>query len=383
LRILFLTKYYPPVEGGIERYSHMLCTSLVEKGFSVEVIAAASDGGSTREEVIDGVRVHRLAVKANISSTPITLGLPRLLRRMRDDFDLLHFNFPYPWTDVLYLAMAQNHKAVLTYHSDIFRRSGTFSGRLLQMYQPCIHAVLRRMPAIIATSPNIVEKSPFLFPNRDRCRVIPMPVDSQFFNPIDQSELDSVCKRYGHYILFVGRLVSYKGLSFLIEACAKLKDTNLVIVGHGPLEESHRSLVKKRGLLDRVFFLGHVSDAERLLLYHGCLCFALPSISHAEGFGIVQAEAMACAKPVISTELGTGTSYVNQDGITGFVVEPENAGALADKIDVLIDDEVLRRKMGERGLQRVRKEFTREKVVDQTIDLYADVLAGRNVAESR
>jgi glycosyltransferase involved in cell wall biosynthesis len=381
LKILFLAKYYPPTEGGIERYSHMLCTSLVQRGIEVEVIAAAGAGEAVGDGIVDGVKVRRLQAQLNVSSAPITLALPGLLRRLKPKYDLLHFNFPYPWTDLIYLAVGRSHKTILTYHSDIFRKSNTLSGRLLKLYQPCLRLVLQKMPAIVASSPNLVRNSPFLRPNSDRCRVVPMPVDTDLLQPPEASAVEEVQSRYGKYVLFVGRIVHYKGLDFLLQACARMDGVPLVIVGQGPLEAEYKALAKALDIEDRVFFLGQVSDAQRLALCYGCQCFVLPSISHAEGFGIAQAEAMACGKPVVSTELGTGTSYVNLDGVTGFVVPPENPEALADKIALLVRDSELAVSMGEKGRERVYREFTREIVVDKTIALYEDVLAGKSIAE--
>ena len=103
MRVLFLTKYYPPSKGGIERYGHMLCTALASRGCRVEVIAAAEAGEPECEEVVDGVKVYRLRSHFHLSSTPITLALPGLVRRIAHSFDIIHINFPNPWTDILYL----------------------------------------------------------------------------------------------------------------------------------------------------------------------------------------------------------------------------------------------------------------------------------------
>ena len=379
MKILFLTKYYPPSEGGIERYGHMLCTELVRRGIHVEVVAASEEHKASHEETVDDVKVYRLDYQLKVSSTPITFGLLSLLPRLAPDFDLVHINFPNPWTDLLYLTLCRRMKAVLTYHSDIFRRSGTFSGTLLKTYQPLIHYLLSRVSAVIASSPNCVENSPFLSLRRERCRVIPMPVDPATLELPTETTLEPVEKEFGTFVLFVGRLVYYKGVRHLIEAMAHLSDVNLVIVGRGPLEEELRAQGRGLGIDKRVFFLGKVSDEKLKMLYHGCQCFALPSVAHAEGFGIVLAEAMSCGKPVISTELSTGTSFVNLDGVTGFVVPPGDAVTLADRISRLVVDGELQKRLGMQGRTRVLENFTKEIVVDRTIELYEDVLAGRDI----
>ncbi len=374
MKVLFLAKYYPPAEGGIERYSHMLCSDLVQRGIDVEVIAA-SDGPS-REEVFDGVKVNRLHVQFVASSTPIILELPAMIRDKIDGCDLVHLNFPNPWTDLLYLMLGRKSKAVMTYHCDIYRDSMTLSGLALKAYQPFIHRVLQRVSAIIATSPNIIEHSPFLSGQQERCHTIPMPIDQAVFAEPDPVIVDEMRSKYGDFALFVGRLVYYKGLNFLVEAMQALEKTNLVIFGKGPLENDLRQQVKELGLEQKIHFEENLSDDRRLALYHTCRCFVLPSIAHAEGFGIVLAEAMACGRPVISTELMTGTSYVNLDGVTGYVVPPRDPAALADKIDLLVGNAELSREMGDRGRMRSEQEFTRDIVTEKTIALYKDVLTG-------
>jgi rhamnosyl/mannosyltransferase len=134
--------------------------------------------------------------------------------------------------------------------------------------------------------------------------------------------------------------------------------------------------VKELGLEQKIHFEENLSDDRRLALYHACRCFVLPSIAHAEGFGIVLAEAMACGRPVISTELMTGTSYVNLDGVTGYVVPPRDPAALAEKIDLLVGNAELSREMGDRGRMRSEQEFTRDIVTEKTIALYKNVLTG-------
>jgi glycosyltransferase involved in cell wall biosynthesis len=88
----------------------------------------------------------------------------------------------------------------------------------------------------------------------------------------------------------------------------------------------------------------------------------------------VQAEAMACGKPVVCTELGTGTSYVNVDGQTGLVVPPRDPDALAVAINRLLGDEELRAQMGARGSERARQEFSHEVMIDRVVRIYEDLL---------
>ena len=203
-----------------------------------------------------------------------------------------------------------------------------------------------------------------------------MPVDVASLAEAEPAQVQKERDCFGKFVLFVGRLVYYKGVEYLIEALSHSHDTRLVVVGRGPLEEEYRRLVSKLGLQDRVFFVGKISDERLRLLYHACHCLALPSVAHAEGFGMVLAEAMACGKPVISTQLQTGTSYVNLDGVTGYVVAPRDPKALADKVGVLMNDKEVYKEMAQQAKRRAETEFDRSIVTEKTMCLYEEVLAG-------
>lgn len=370
MRVLFVTKFYPPSEGGIERYSQLLCTGLASKGVDVEVIAAAEGSRSSSVEMVDGIKVHRMGTLLELSGAPISLGLPSLLRRLAPQFDLLHLNFPNPWAELAYLCFGRQKKAVLTYHSDIFRQR-TF----LRLYLPFIHRLLQQVSVIITTSANYMNSSPLLSHYRDRCRIIPLPVDTIALQQVDDTAVAAARKQHGEFVLFAGRLVYYKGLEYLIEAVAQLQGTRLVVVGKGRLESTYRGHADRLGLADRISFLGKVPDEQLRALYCACQCFVLPSIARSEAFGIVLAEAMASGRPVISTELSTGTSFVNQDGETGFVVPPGDAKALEEKINLLVENKELQAELGRNARRRVEQLFRQEIMIDSTLKLYEEVLA--------
>jgi rhamnosyl/mannosyltransferase len=102
--------------------------------------------------------------------------------------------------------------------------------------------------------------------------------------------------------------------------------------------------------------------------------FALPSVTHAEAFGMVQLEAMACRKPVVSTRLPSGVPWVNQDGETGLVVPPNDVAAFGDALRTLLGDAKLCARMGARGHARVMTAFTVERMAAQTTALYREVV---------
>ena len=111
----------------------------------------------------------------------------------------------------------------------------------------------------------------------------------------------------------------------------------------------------EKGISDRVVFLGKLSDADLVDHYHACDLFCLPSVEKTEAFGIVQLEAMACGKPVVSTDLPTGVPFVNLHETTGIVVPPKDAEALARAMRSILEDDSLASRFGEAGRRRVRR----------------------------
>ena len=148
----------------------------------------------------------------------------------------------------------------------------------------------------------------------------------------------------------------------------------LLIIGTGPMQEACQNLTQAEILTDRVFFLGDASERETLAARHAADLFVLPSTNRAEALGIVQLEAMACGLPVVCTELGTGTSYVNRDGTTGLVVPPNDPRALAVAVNRLLASPALRAKMGVEGRRRVRSEFSLQEMINATISFYEEAL---------
>jgi rhamnosyl/mannosyltransferase len=136
-----------------------------------------------------------------------------------------------------------------------------------------------------------------------------------------------------------------------------------------------QQLARSVGVADRVFFAGEVSDAELPSYYAACDLFVLPANARAEAFGTVIVEALAAGRPVISTEVGTGTSWVNVDGQTGVVVPPHDPPALAAAITRLLNNDQLRQEMGRAAQARAFEEFTVERLIDRVYAEYERLLA--------
>lgn len=372
MRVLQIYKDYAPVVGGIENHLRVLTEGLRSCGIDARVLVT-NTGPQSRQETIGGVPVTKAGRLVNVSSAPIAPAMYPALRQMERVADIAHLHLPYPPAELGQLLLGRSRRTVLSYHSDIVRQKvlGAF-------YSPFLRIILQRADLIAVASPAYVRTSAFLPAVAEKCRVIPYGIDLERFRLTSRLSAAAAAMRAEHggkpLILFVGRLRHYKGLDVLLRAMAGL-DARLLIVGTGPMEATWRETMERAHLAGKVAFAGDLSDEELVVAYHAADVFVLPSTNRAEAFGIVQLEAMACGLPVVCTELGTGTSFVNVDGTTGFVVPPDDAEALHSAIRRLLADTSLRASMGRAATERVRSEFSRETMLARMIAFYQEALS--------
>jgi rhamnosyl/mannosyltransferase len=359
LRVVHVYKDYDPIPGGIENHIRVLAEAQAASGIDAAVLVCDPGGrpGVERRAGVEVIRARRLTTAL---SMPISVHQPWLLARRQAD--IVHVHSPYPLGEIGALAFRRGARLVLTHHSDVLRQR-----RTLRLYAPVLRRVLRAADCIIATSPRYVETSPWLAPVADRCRVIPLGVDEDRFTP-GRPGLPGARE-----LLFVGRLRHYKGLDVLLQALRDLPDVRLRIVGEGQMGDEWRTLARGLGLEDRVRFEGQVADERLPGLYRGARVFVLPSTSRAEAFGTVLLEAMACGLPCVTTELGTGTSWVVRHGETGFVVPAADADALRDAIARLLADPGAAAAMGRAGRRRVEQNFRESAMTGRVLALYHEL----------
>jgi len=368
MKILHVGKYYPPVPGGMERVLQLLCEG--ERREVDSRVLVASTGRTTCHEVQNGVPVTRAGSLAMIGSVGLSPALPFELRRLSPDLTVLHE--PNPIALVSDFLTWQRGPLVVYFHSEVVRAEWKY--RLL--YRPLLKRVLDRAARIIVASPSMAERAEQLEDHRQKCVVIPYGIDTAPLagTPPVLIHAAAVRETCGTpLLLFVGRLVSYKGVDVLLRAMASV-DANLIIVGDGPLRGALEAQARAT-CAGRVTFAGGVDEAHLAALYHACDVFVLPSRTRAEAFGMVQIEAMACGKPVVSTSVASGVPWVNHHNETGVVVPPGDPAALAVALRDLLEDPALRHRLGEAGRRRVAQEFTAARMAARTVALYRDVLA--------
>jgi len=374
MRLTLVNKYYPPHIGGIEFHVRDLAEALVAAGNQVRVIVC-NNQHCYAEEVIGGVEVVRLPRRTEIASTPIAHNFGRVLAYEARTADLLHFHFPYPWGEAQWVLQSASKTTpyVVTYHSDIVRQK-----LALQCYQPLLNRFLDRARLIIASSPQMIEGSPYLAPRAEKCRQVNfgLPVERIAHDPAAIARAKELRAGNGSapIVLFVGRLVYYKGIEVLAHALPLVPDAQFVVIGKGPERAVLEGIVEAAGASDRLHIIEYADDAELAAWYHAADVLTLPSTSPSEAFGLVQIEAHAAGTPVVSSDLPTGVTYANLDGVTGLTAPTGDAEALAAAINRLLGDDGLRAKLGAQAQARALADFSVAAMVAATTQVYEEAL---------
>jgi glycosyltransferase involved in cell wall biosynthesis len=367
-RIVHLGKFYAPVRGGMETVLQTLCRGEVG---AVETRALVMNRSrKTSHDVIDGVSVTRVASLFTVGSVAVAPTLPLWLARARADLIVLHE--PNPMALLAYFIARPRAPLIVWYHSEVVRPAWRY--RLF--YRPLLDFALRRAARVVVASPPMAD-APAPSAHREKCVVIPYGLDVDRYRPTAAiaARADALrAQARGPILLFVGRLVQYKGLDVLLRAMAEL-DAQLVIVGDGPLRGTLETMVQELGVGHRVHLTGEVTDDERLAWLQACEALVLPSVTRQESFGVAQLEAMVCGRPVVSTDVPTGVPWVNVHGETGLVVPAGDVTSLRGALERLVADAELRHALGSTARTRVLSMFTADRMYSSMLALYREVVA--------
>ncbi|MFA5890637.1 MAG: glycosyltransferase [Actinomycetota bacterium] len=349
---------YPPLIAGITRYVHDVAAASVAQGHEVEIIVAGVK--RTRRDVMaDGTVILRCGEWARALSMPLS---PRLVSEVRAaSADVLHVHMPNPIGELGVVLRRPGTAVVASLHAQLGRQQV-----LEGAYRPLRSALLRRASTVLVASEPMM-KVPELAGFAEKTKILPYGVSPGLIARRNPSRDDSALRA-----LFVGRLVYYKGLDILFDALEQLPDVRLTVVGEGPSRDDVER--RARVLGGRVTLAGRLSDADLGQAYATHDVLVLPSVSRAEAFGLAATEAMANGLPVVSTALGTGTDWVNRDGVTGYVVAPGDAHALADALRRLESEPETRRRLGEAGMARAAETFSFVRHVKALHQVYGEAV---------
>ncbi len=363
MKIVQLFKiYWPDNGGGIAKVIESIAD-----GFSdcEQEIIVCQDRRRRKsiDDVYKGIKVRRSSQLFTFASTPISIQYLKDVKKRTKDADITIYHFPYPMIDLAVLLGLYSGRLVVWWHCGIEKYKN-----LAPFYRLIVAHTLKKADRILVSSQGNIDHSPMLGPFKTKCSVVPFSVSDEYIKRgrkyISSVQEKQIEKHAQVNILFIGRLVWYKGCDILLRAYAGMQSKNctLTLVGGGPLEQELKELAASLHI-DTVRFAGRVSEKEKIRYIEACDFLVLPSVSKAEAFGLVQIEAMAFGKPVINTRLPSGVPTVSVDGETGLTVKPGNVSQLARAMDRLVRDGELRRAYGRNAYERVSGEYTKEVMI--------------------
>jgi glycosyltransferase involved in cell wall biosynthesis len=362
--------YFPDPPGGLQEAIRQICLATGSFGVESKVFTLSPQPNPKHL-----VRPEAITVRSRSWAAPASCdlgGAGSLVEfyRLQKWADVVHLHYPWPFADVLNLFKASDKPAVMTYHSDIVRQQV-----LSRLYRPLMRHTMRAMSAVIATSPAYAKTSSVL--TRDvpsgRLRTIPLGiVDMPDAAPgFDGQFASADYAKYTPFVLALGVLRYYKGLHTLVHAARQING-NIVIAGSGPEDANLKELARQLGVTN-IVFAGQVTEVQKTELLRQCTALVLPSHLRSEAFGMVLVEASMFSRPMVCCEVGSGTSYVNLDGVTGFVVPPESPSELANACNRILGDPVLAKTMGIAARARYENLFSGAALGRAYFDLYREV----------
>lgn len=371
MRILHISKYYYPYIGGVEN----ICKYLVDnmKHDNDIAVVCFNEQKDDRIDIVDGVKIYRVGAKLTIARQALSFSYFSVLRRAIKEFrpDVIHFHWANPYPAFVLLTMIPKKvKLVIHWHMDIIKQK-----KLYPLIMPVETRLLKRASLVLVTSPNYRNGSIPLQPFKNKVRVVPNAIDEStlVLQEGDKDKIAQIREKFGNkdIVFFVGRHIQYKGLPHLIEVEKMVKsDCTFVIAGKGPLTEELKTSCHS----DRVHFVGKISDDDLRCYLYAAKVFAFPSITKNEAFGVALAEAMYCHTPAVTfTIQGSGVNWVSINNETCLEVPNGDDKAYANAIDELLQNSMLRNRLADNGVQRVKNNFLIKNMVEACKKAYNEL----------
>lgn len=349
--------------GGTEEYAYSLMDELRnDGGFEVSVVTSGVKDSEPNSGLLHSMR-DRSTTCIN-SSIILQRPVPKLssffvllkLIRLIQKSDLVHIHMPYPFIEsyVSFLTNVTGKRLVVTYHMDAHLDSEKTTHHDICLRDKIIEkayflissrSALKRASIICSNTRAYALDSPVLIKFMDKVHVIYQGINEHLFRCVDneranQLRLNLLQDKYEFIVSFVGRLVPYKGISFLLDAISIINETtdlkiHFVIGGTGR-EKSRLVELSQRLGLRNVSFIGYVKDADLFNLYTASDIVVSPSISPLESTPISLLSALSCGTPVIGTSIGGTEETIPNDGKRAEIIAPKNAKEIALSISRLL-----------------------------------------------
>ena len=389
--------------GGMNVYVRELSRTLSARGWQIDVFTRWQEPGTPRiqNDLGDGVRVIQISAGpiGEIDRRELFPLLPEFVQGIRDycsdehlQYDLIHSHYWLSGWVARELCRDWGVPVVQMFHTLGRMKDSVADGpdqREASNRAQVEQEIMAFADRVVAATPLDRQQMLDLYQvDEPKIAVVPCGVNLERFRPIDRGEAYA---RLGidparELLLFVGRLDPVKGLNVLLEAMCELtrqldpsraEKLSLAVIGGD--RESHlealgdpkclQEIREELGLDDLVIFIGSRSQEDLAYYYSAAMACVMPSLY--ESFGMVALEAMACGTPVIASRVG-GLTFTVRDGETGFLVPEREPKALAHKLELVLTDDRLRRRLGRRAME-VAAGYSWEVVADDLEALYAEM----------
>lgn len=343
IKVLHISKYYPPFKGGIEAVAYNVVSALKKDGNYQQYVFCFNEEKDTKKDTIDGVPVFRVGSQKKISSQAINIKYGTYLVKIFDEFkpDIIHFHYPNPFACHFLLKLLKKKKfkgkLIVHYHCDIIKQR-----MLKRFFIKQTKDLLDRADVILATSPAYLKDTDFLPNYKEKVKVLPLCIGNERTHITDEqkNKAKEIRNLYVQkkIVFFFGRHTEYKGLQYLIDSDQYLDQNKvqIVIAGKGELTEGLKEKSKK---YSNIVFVGRLSEDDINSYLMACDIFAFPSITRNEAFGISLAEAMYFGKPACTFTIpGSGVNWVCRNNEEGLEAPNRDVKAYARNVTKLIND---------------------------------------------
>ena len=363
--------YFPDTQGGAEEVIRQIAIGVTRSGGECRIVVPSKQTKKVERILVGGIEVFRVPEVTEIASCNMFVKGFSKYRELVEWADIVHYHFPWPFQDVMHTSLPRKlrvgKKFIATYHADIVKQQF-----LLKLYSPLMRWFLGQMDLIVASSTNYSQSSLVLRPYLGKVKVIPFGLDESTFLILDKDNRADWKSKVGEkFFLFIGVLRYYKGLHILLKA-AQEQNFRIVIAGDGSQRASLEEMIGQYNLTN-VTMVGRVSNQDKVSLLDLSLGIVMPSFLRSEAFGIALLEGLSAGKPLITADIDSGMSFVNQNGVTGIWVEPESVTSLRNALNKLNDNPSLCAKLGGNARQRFDAEFTNKLMSGRYMKLYSSL----------
>jgi glycosyltransferase involved in cell wall biosynthesis len=386
--VCFTSHRYAPLVGGYENQLKLLAENL-SKFFNVKVVTFKLTN-SPAFESSNRVEVYRVTPQLVFFRVPFSVSYIRMISKM--NFDILHAHGFVPIVSDLSIFFAKSMKkiAVYTHHFDGNVQDSKTLNLFADFYDRTAGRLsVRFADAIVATSKSYAETSPIIKHHMDKVHVIPCLVDCNSFEPQPASKVNALKRQLGlkdeKIVLFVGRIVPYKGLEYLVKAFERVrKETgekfHLLLIGEAEGKhitdkseyyQSLRNLANENDVRSSIHFLGWVEEPQLPLYYSLADVVVLPSVMRGEAFGSVLLEALACGTPIVASSISGVKDVLKGNNSIGSYVLPKDDLALSKAI---VNKAYQKRDVTVRCREFAVDNYSVEKIVKKYVDLYSSLI---------